>query len=126
MWRWRWPARLPLTRSSRVPRIRSKWRLALPVVTLLQRFGGPEDQVVAASLHDVLKDGGEKCAEPIRAAFGDKVFALVSSTATRTARATRKEWSGGAANSAACMQGVASRRGFGSESGEVIGVERRR
>lgn len=27
------------------------------VVTLVQRFGGTEDQVVAALLHNVLKDG---------------------------------------------------------------------
>lgn len=30
MWRWRWPARLPLARSARARRIRSKWRFALP------------------------------------------------------------------------------------------------
>jgi (p)ppGpp synthase/HD superfamily hydrolase len=47
------------------------------VATLVQRYGGNEDQVIAALLHDVLEDGGTKWADPIRDAFGGKVLELV-------------------------------------------------
>ena len=58
--------------------------LALPYIThpvavaaLVQRYGGTEDQVIAALLHDVLEDGGPQWAQPIREAFGADVLALV-------------------------------------------------
>ena len=58
--------------------------LALPYIThpvavaaLVQRYGGTEDQVIAALLHDVLEDGGPQWAQPIREAFGAEVLALV-------------------------------------------------
>ncbi len=58
--------------------------LALPYIThpvavaaLVQRYGGTEDQVIAALLHDVLEDGGPQWAEPIREAFGAEVLELV-------------------------------------------------
>lgn len=58
--------------------------LALPYIThpvavaaLVQRYGGTEDQVVAALLHDVLEDGGPQWARPIREAFGAEVLELV-------------------------------------------------
>ncbi len=44
---------------------------------LVQRYGGNEDQVIAALLHDVLEDGGPQWAEPIREAFGGQVLDLV-------------------------------------------------
>ena len=47
------------------------------VATLVQRYGGNEEQILAALLHDVLEDGGPVWREPIRAAFGDGVLALV-------------------------------------------------
>lgn len=47
------------------------------VATLVQRYGGSEEQIIAALLHDVLEDGGPTWREPIRAAFGDSVLALV-------------------------------------------------
>lgn len=47
------------------------------VASLVQRYGGNEDQVIAALLHDVLEDGGPQWADPIREAFGDNVLALV-------------------------------------------------
>ena len=47
------------------------------VATLVQRYGGSEEQILAALLHDVLEDGGPTWREPIRAAFGDGVLALV-------------------------------------------------
>lgn len=47
------------------------------VATLVQRYGGDEAQILAALLHDVLEDGGPAWREPIRAAFGDGVLALV-------------------------------------------------
>jgi (p)ppGpp synthase/HD superfamily hydrolase len=47
------------------------------VATLVQRYGGDEEQILAALLHDVLEDGGPAWREPIRAAFGDGVLALV-------------------------------------------------
>jgi (p)ppGpp synthase/HD superfamily hydrolase len=58
--------------------------LALPYIThpvavaaLVQRYGGTEDQVIAALLHDVLEDGGPQWARPIREAFGAEVLELV-------------------------------------------------
>lgn len=58
--------------------------LALPYIThpvavaaLVQRYGGTEDQVIAALLHDVLEDGGPQWARPIREAFGANVLELV-------------------------------------------------
>ena len=58
--------------------------LALPYIThpvavaaLVQRYGGGENQVIAAILHDVLEDGGPQWAAPIREAFGATVLALV-------------------------------------------------
>ena len=58
--------------------------LALPYIThpvavaaLVQRYGGTEDQVVAALLHDVLEDGGPQWVRPIREAFGAEVLELV-------------------------------------------------
>lgn len=47
------------------------------VATLVQRYGGDEEQILAALLHDVLEDGGPTWREPIRATFGDAVLALV-------------------------------------------------
>ena len=47
------------------------------VATLVQRYGGKEDQVIAALLHDVLEDGGPQWADPIRDAFGGQVLDLV-------------------------------------------------
>lgn len=47
------------------------------VATLVQRYGGTEEQILAALPHDVLEDGGPAWHEPIRAAFGDRVLALV-------------------------------------------------
>lgn len=47
------------------------------VATLAQRYGGNEDQVIAALLHDVLEDGGPQWADPIRDAFGGQVLDLV-------------------------------------------------
>ncbi len=58
--------------------------LALPYIThpvavaaLVQRYGGTEDQVIAALLHDALEDGGPQWARPIHEAFGAEVLALV-------------------------------------------------
>ncbi len=47
------------------------------VAALVQRYGGSEEQILVALLHDVLEDGGPTWREPIRAAFGDGVLALV-------------------------------------------------
>ncbi|MFB1511437.1 MAG: HD domain-containing protein [Thiocapsa sp. C3-sup] len=58
--------------------------LALPyithpvaVATLVQRYGGDADQIIAALLHDVLEDGGEHWAERIATECGAEVLALV-------------------------------------------------
>ena len=58
--------------------------LALPYIThpvavaaLVQRYGGTENQVIAALLHDVLEDGGPQWVRPIREAFGAEVLELV-------------------------------------------------
>ena len=47
------------------------------VATLVQRYDGDADQIIAALLHDVLEDGGEHWAERIAAEFGAEVLALV-------------------------------------------------
>lgn len=49
----------------------------IAVAALVQRYGGSEDQQIAALLHDVLEDGGPQWANPIREEFGDNVLALV-------------------------------------------------
>ena len=49
----------------------------IAVAALVQRYGGNEDQQIAALLHDVLEDGGPQWANPIRETFGDNVLALV-------------------------------------------------
>lgn len=58
--------------------------LSLPYIThpvavaaLVQRYGGGEDQIIAALLHDVLEDGGPAWAGPIQVDFGVAVLALV-------------------------------------------------
>lgn len=47
------------------------------VATLVQRYGGTEDQVLGGLLHDVLEDGGPQWSEPIRQALGDEVLGIV-------------------------------------------------
>lgn len=47
------------------------------VSSLVLENGGDEDQAIAALLHDVLEDCGGHHEEPIRAAFGDRVAAMV-------------------------------------------------
>lgn len=47
------------------------------VSSLVVRYGGTEDQAIAALLHDVLEDGGPQWARPIREAFGADVLELV-------------------------------------------------
>ena len=58
--------------------------LAVPYIThpvavsaLVVRYGGDEDQAIAALLHDVLEDGGSQWATPIREQFGERVLAMV-------------------------------------------------
>lgn len=47
------------------------------VSALVARYGGDEDQQIAALLHDVLEDGGEQYREPIREGFGNRVLSMV-------------------------------------------------
>lgn len=47
------------------------------VATLVQRYDGTEDQIIGGLLHDVLEDGGEQWAGPIRSEFGDGVLRIV-------------------------------------------------
>lgn len=47
------------------------------VCVLVQRYGGNEDQLIGALLHDVLEDGGAQWAGPIREAFGAVVLEIV-------------------------------------------------
>jgi (p)ppGpp synthase/HD superfamily hydrolase len=50
----------------------------LAVAALAIEHGADEDQAIAALLHDAVEDqGGEPTADRIRAAFGDRVHALV-------------------------------------------------
>ena len=44
---------------------------------MVVRYGGDEDQAIAALLHDVLEDGGLQWAAPIREQFGERVLAMV-------------------------------------------------
>lgn len=47
------------------------------VSALVVRYGGDEDQAIAALLHDVLEDGGPQWAAPILERFGPRVLAMV-------------------------------------------------
>ena len=47
------------------------------VSALVVRYGGDEDQAIAALLHDVLEDGGPQWADPINSAFGGRVLSIV-------------------------------------------------
>lgn len=47
------------------------------VASLALAYGATEDQAIAALLHDVLEDGGEQYATPIREQFGANVLRLV-------------------------------------------------
>jgi (p)ppGpp synthase/HD superfamily hydrolase len=52
----------------------------MAVAAMVGEYGGNEDQVIAALLHDAVEDqGGEATLERIRAAFGDTVAAYVLS-----------------------------------------------
>ena len=47
------------------------------VAGLVARYGGDEDQQIAALLHDVLEDGGMEYASEIRTGFGERVLSIV-------------------------------------------------
>lgn len=50
----------------------------MAVAALVAEYGGDEDQIVAAFLHDAIEDaGGPRAREIIRDRFGDRVVALV-------------------------------------------------
>ena len=50
----------------------------LMVAALVTHFGGDEDQIIAASLHDAVEDqGGREMAARIRELFGDRVTEIV-------------------------------------------------
>ncbi len=50
----------------------------LAVAALVSEFGGDEEQVIAALLHDAVEDqGGKPLLEEIRTQFGDRVAGLV-------------------------------------------------
>lgn len=58
--------------------------LAIPYIThpvavaaLVVKYGGDEDQAIAALLHDALEDGGPQWRGPIRQQFGDRVLKIV-------------------------------------------------
>ncbi|MEP6941050.1 MAG: HD domain-containing protein [Rudaea sp.] len=51
----------------------------LGVSSLVLEYGGDEDQAIAALLHDVIEDCGEKHEKVIRKRFGDKVADIVLS-----------------------------------------------
>ena len=61
------------------------------VAALVVRYGGDEDQAIAALLHDVLEDGGPQWAEPIEAQFGVRVMAMVRSCTDGVPDATGKK-----------------------------------
>lgn len=47
------------------------------VASLVIENGGDKAQAIAALLHDVIEDGGPQHEAPVRAAFGDRVAAIV-------------------------------------------------
>lgn len=72
--------------------------LAVPYIThpvavaaLVVRYGGDEDQAIAALLHDVLEDGGPQWADPIQSAFGGRVLAMVHACTDGVPDATGKK-----------------------------------
>jgi len=60
------------------------------VAALVARYGGSEDQQIAALLHDVLEDAGEQWAPRIEA-FGPQVLAIVLGCTDGTPDATGKK-----------------------------------
>ena len=85
--------------------------LSLPYIThpvavaaLVQRYGGGEDQIIAALLHDVLEDGGPAWAGPIQVDFGAEVLALVAGRLSIFCEL--KATPGDAAQDAALVEGV--------------------
>jgi (p)ppGpp synthase/HD superfamily hydrolase len=64
----------------------------LSVAGLVLRFGGSEDQAIAALLHDAAEDaGGRPTLEFIRAQFGDAVARIVEDS-TDTMKSPKPEW----------------------------------
>jgi (p)ppGpp synthase/HD superfamily hydrolase len=64
----------------------------LAVASIVGENGGPEDQVVAALLHDAAEDrGGRERLEEIRARFGDDVAEIVAGC-TDTYEEPKPEW----------------------------------
>lgn len=59
----------------------------MAVASLVIEFGGHEDQVLAALLHDAIEDGGSTYAAEIRNALGTDVIALVEACSDGTAEA---------------------------------------
>ena len=57
------------------------------VAALVARYGGDEDQQIAALLHDVLEDAGEEWASRI-AKFGERVLSIVRACTDGTPDAT--------------------------------------
>jgi GTP pyrophosphokinase len=49
----------------------------LAVAAIALEYGADEEEAIAALLHDVIEDHGERHREPIRARFGDRVLAIV-------------------------------------------------
>jgi (p)ppGpp synthase/HD superfamily hydrolase len=73
----------------------------LGVASLVIEFGGNEDQVIAALLHDVVEDCGQAHAAIIRDQFGDAVATIVEACTDGSAEgkaahadpeAKRKDW----------------------------------
>ncbi len=55
------------------------------VASLVMEYGGNEEQILAALLHDVLEDGGAAYADTIRDALGHGVLSIVEACSDSTA-----------------------------------------
>lgn len=63
-----------MRKASGVPYVSHLWAVA----ALVAEYGGDEDQVIAALLHDAVEDqGGAAIAQQIQQQFGDRVLTLV-------------------------------------------------
>lgn len=64
----------------------------MAVSALVLEYGGDEDQVIAALLHDVVEDGGAQHASQINQYFGERVLRLVLDCTDAVDQQPKSEW----------------------------------
>lgn len=64
----------------------------MAVSALVLEYGGDEDQVIAALLHDVVEDGGAEHASQINQYFGERVLRMVLDCTDAIGQQPKPEW----------------------------------